>query len=185
MRILASLLALGVTGLFAAHPVPRKAGEFVIKMTDGKEMLLTSTRGKVVAVEFLFTTCPHCQESAKMLTKLQAELGPKGFQPLGVAINDMAGMLVPDFVQTYGVRFPIGFADRNEMLKYMGFSPMMRWVVPQMVLIDRTGTIRYQTPPEGDPQLGLEGYLRGKIVELLNEKPGAAASAAPVKKKSS
>ena len=70
-----------------------------------------------------------------------------------------------------------GFADRNEMLKYMGFSPMMRWVVPQMVLIDRTGTIRYQTPPEGDPQLGLEGYLKGKIVELLNEKPGAAASA--------
>ena len=187
MRFLASFLMVSAVSLFAANPVPRKSGEFVIKMTDGKEMLLSSTKGKVVAVEFLFTTCPHCQDSARLLTRLQTELGPKGFQPVGVAINPMAGMLVPDFVKTYGVKFPVGFAESNDMLKFMGFSPMMRWVVPQMVLIDRTGTIRYQTPVEGDPQLGLETYLRGKIVELLNEKSGAAAlpAAAPVKKKAS
>ena len=186
MRFLASFLMLAAGAASAANPVPRKAGEFVIKMTDGKEMLLSSTKGKVVAVEFLFTTCPHCQESAKLLTKLQAEFGPKGFQPLGVAINPMAGMLVPDFVRTYGVKFPVGFSESNEMLKYMGFSVMERWVVPQMLLIDRSGTIRYQTPAEGDHQLGLEGYLRTKILDLLNEKPGAAPPApAPVKKKAS
>ena len=40
-------------------PVPRKAAEVTITMNSGEQLLLSSLRGKVVALEFLLTTCPH------------------------------------------------------------------------------------------------------------------------------
>ncbi len=44
----------------AADEVPRPAPEFVIKMPNGTQQLLTQYRGTVIALEFLHTTCPHC-----------------------------------------------------------------------------------------------------------------------------
>ena len=42
-------------------PVLRKSPEFVIKFNDGHQMLLSSLKGKVVALLMVHTTCPHCQ----------------------------------------------------------------------------------------------------------------------------
>src|SRR5689334_9968380 len=70
-------------------PVPRPAPEFVIQYNDGHQALLSSFRGKVVALELLYTTCPHCQHSSQVFSKLNSEFASKGFQPLGVAFNEM------------------------------------------------------------------------------------------------
>ena len=69
MRILASaitLVALTVSA-FAAPPVPRKSPEFTITDPSGKQILLSSFKGKVVVMPLMFTTCPHCQREAQML----------------------------------------------------------------------------------------------------------------------
>ena len=76
--------------------IPRQAPEFVLNMQGGKQDLLSKHRGKVLLVEFLFTTCPHCQHTAAVLSKLQADYGSKGFEAIGIAFNDMASMLVPE-----------------------------------------------------------------------------------------
>ena len=86
-----------LAALLAAQ-VPRPAPEFVIKLTSGQQLLLSQYRGKVVALEFLSTTCPHCQTCSALLDRLYKEYGPRGFQPLGVAFNEMAGMLVPQLI---------------------------------------------------------------------------------------
>ena len=178
MRLFVLAAALGISGaVFAAPPVPRPSPEFVIALppvNSGKQLLLSQFKGKVVALEFLFTTCPHCQHEAGLLTKLYRELGPRGFEPVGVGINPMAGMLVPDFVRDYQVGFPVGYSERDPALGYMGISVMERWVVPQLLLIDRKGVIRYQTPALGAEEVQNEAWLRGKIEELLKE--GAPAS---------
>ena len=62
----------------AAAPVPRPTKEFTIILPSGKQTLLSSYRGKVVMMAFMFTTCPHCQALSKVITKLQGELGPRG-----------------------------------------------------------------------------------------------------------
>lgn len=162
----------------AALPVPRKAGEFVINMTSGSELLLSSFKGKVVMVEFLFTRCPHCQDSTRIMNKLYAELGPKGFQPVGIAIDTMDHMLVPDFIKAFNVKYPVGYAQREAALKYLGFNPMERWVVPQIMVIDRQGNIRMQTPAAGDPAMQTEAGMRAEIEKLLNERSGPAAKPA-------
>src|SRR5665213_815294 len=99
MRILATLLALGITAMAAAPPVIKKAPEFTITEPSGKQILLSSYKGNVVVLSFIYTTCIHCQDESRMLTKLYREMGPRGVQMLGVAFNDNAAVLVPGFIE--------------------------------------------------------------------------------------
>lgn len=169
MRISRLFLALPLIAfsVLAQPPMPRKAPELTIVEPSGKQTLLSSYRGKVVALAFIFTTCPHCQAECGVLNKLQTELGPKGFQPLAVAFNDNAGMLVNQFVQAYKTAFPVGFAARPTVTNYLQLDDNAPWNVPQMVLIDRKGMIVAQSAAKGSEELQEEGSLRKKITELL------------------
>jgi thiol-disulfide isomerase/thioredoxin len=183
MRPLAALV-LGFASLaIAGTPVvPRQAPEFVVTMPGGRQALLSQFKGKVVALEFLFTTCPHCQHEASLIAPLNTELGPKGFQPVGVAINTMDIPTVMSFVQQTGANFPIGVSERNAALDFMGISIMERWVVPQLVLVDRKGMVRYQTPPLGAEEVLNPTWLREKIEELLKEPAASTHHPAAAKK---
>ena len=182
MRFL-SLIGLLTAGLSFGADLPRQSPEFVINFPSGEKQLLSKYRGKVVLCEFLYTTCPHCQHTAGEFSKFQAEFGSRGFQAVGIAFNDMANMLVPDFVKDFKPTFPIGSANRDPVLVYLGISPIDRFVVPQIVLIDRKGIIRLQSPPLGDASFQDEWFMRAKIEELLSgavveHKPSAAVKSA-------
>ena len=169
---IASLAVLipSVSSLSAAEvDTLRKAPELAFTIPGQGQKLLSQYRGKVVALEFIFTTCPHCQAASKMMTKLQQEYGPRGFQALDVAVNDNADLLVENFSKDYRVGFPVGYTPQPQMVSFMGF-PTNYFVVPQLVLIDRKGTIHYQTPPrenEDWDKLMKEENIRHHIEELL------------------
>ncbi len=152
-----------------AQTVPRASPEFVINYPGGKQQLLSKYRGKVVLLEFIFTTCPHCQVMSQMISKMKTEIGSKDFQPLAVAVNPMAIMQVPDFVNNFRVNFPVGASERDPALTYLQINGADRWVVPQVLLIDKKGVIRAQTPPSGDEKMQEEGSLRTQIENLLHE----------------
>jgi len=179
---LASTLALQ-----AASPVPRPSKEFTIIMPSGEQKLLSSYRGKVVMMAGMFTTCPHCQALSKIMTKLQGELGPRGFQAVGVAFNDEVNTTNPaanarvtqNFISEFGVGFPMGYGPRPSVMSYLGLSDIERWVVPQIAIIDRKGVVRAQSAAQGTTELQTETYLRKYLGELLDE--GGAKSAAPAK----
>lgn len=184
VRAVAAFLGISVFTAFAAPPVPRQSPEFVINLPGGKTDLLSNYKGKVVVLAFIFTTCPHCQATCGVLSRLKNEYGAKGFQPLAVAVNPMALMLVPDFVRDYKVNFPVGASERDPALGYLQISAVERWVVPQIVVIDRKGMIRAQTPAGGDEKLQEEPGLRQQVESLLNESP-TTKHAAPTKKRAS
>jgi thiol-disulfide isomerase/thioredoxin len=153
-----------------APPVLRKSPEFVIKFNDGHQMLLSSLKGKVVALLMVHTTCPHCQHTSQVFTQLYNEYGARGFQPVDAAFNTMANMYVPDFIKNFNIGYPVGFSTPEEVMAYMGFSVMERYSVPQIVWIDRQGNIRSQTKPqEDDPKYYQESYWRSMIETLLKE----------------
>jgi|SRR5579863_8080238 thiol-disulfide isomerase/thioredoxin len=172
--------ALGV-GAFAASPVPRPAKELEIIEPGGRHDLLTSYKGKVVVVQFLYTTCPHCQAYSQLLTKLQGEYGPKGFQCLGAAFNEADSNMVNNYINQYKVGFPVGPMGRDTVLSFLGVSVMERFVVPQIVLIDRKGQIREQTEPNPSSPAPLqnEPHLRASIEKLLSEGGATTGKAAP------
>lgn len=166
--------------LLSAQPAtPRKAPELTIVEPSGKEILLSSYRGKVVALAFVLTTCPHCQAESQVLSKLNTELGPKGFQPVAVAFNENAQFLVDSFVQNFHVNFPVGYAaKRQTVTDYLQVDDKKPWNVPQILLIDRRGMIVAQSSPMGTEELQEENPLRKKITDLL----GASVSKATPRK---
>ena len=72
MRVLAATAFVALTvSAFATPPLPRKSPEFTFTDPSGKPMLLSSLKGKIVVMPFMFTTCPHCQRYAQDLTRFK------------------------------------------------------------------------------------------------------------------
>ena len=175
MRLLASaaaLFALTVTA-FATPPVPRKSPDFVINDPSGKQIPLSSFKGKILVMPLMFTTCPHCQREAQMLTKLQKEFASRGVVMQGTVFNNANGAMAAQFVKEFNIGFPVGYNTRDQVVGYLGLSVMDRWVVPQVVIIDKDGTIVAQSAAEGTPELQDETYIRNFLEKLL--KSGGAA----------
>ena len=167
----AAFCGLGGAALAVMPPLPRKSPEFTIVLPSGKQILLSSYRGKVVLLAWVHTNCIYCQALTLKLNKFEKELGSRGFQPLEVAWNDDARQLVPEFVEKFGVKFPVGYSDWNPIMSYMGFSILDRPVTPLVVVVDRKGVIRAQTPASGDSNLQNEAKLRVLLDDLLKESP--------------
>jgi len=161
----------------APPPTPRPAKELTILEGDGKQTLLSHQKGKVVLIQFLFTTCPHCQALSRELTKLQQQLGPKGVQVFGVAFDEANAGKAMGYVKQYNVGFPVGYASRDTVLNYLGLSVFDRFVVPQIMVGDKKGVVRAQSDPMGTAQLQDLGYLTKLTNELLQEGSGPAKSA--------
>ncbi len=166
------LTALALASLQAAD-VPRKAPELAVTLINGQQLLLSQLRGKVVLIDFVHTTCPHCQQASSIVEKLYKEWGSRGFQPVAVAFNDNAALLAPDFAKMLGLSYPVGTASRDTVMEYIQHSYAEPLYVPQMVFVDRTGEIRAQHGGLNDTFLrgDLEKNLRSEIEPLLKEAP--------------
>ncbi len=176
-------LFLAIAGAaFAAAPVPRKAPEFTVTDPSGKPISLSAYKGKVVVMTFMYTTCPHCQHEAQMVTKLQKDYAAKGFQAFGATFNfedkDPAptrSSVTAKFIQEFGVGYPVGYTSPNAVMQFLGLSVMDRYVVPQVAVIDRKGNVVKQSDPTmGSEELQTEATLRALVEKLLKE--GVATS---------
>jgi len=173
----------------AASVTPRPSGEYVIHMINGPDKLLTSYRGKFVVLAFMYTTCPHCQHTTKVLSQIQNEYAAKGVQMLGIVIDQGAKQGIPAFLQITSANFPIGYSDPPTALKFMHVSPDKDWFVPMLAFIDQKGIVRSQyvsygeggavdkflEEQDGDPAKGDKGSFRRELDKYLS-------AAAPAKK---
>jgi peroxiredoxin len=167
-RICAGILFAAIA--LAIPPMPRKSPEFTIVQPSGKEILLSSYRGKVVLLGFFATWCQHCQNTSKVFNGLQEAFGGEGLQVVGIAFNPDADVAkVKDFAHLYAPSFPVGLSKTDNVITYLGISVMERFVYPQVALIDRHGMIRAQSDPKGSPELQELLQLRPQIEKLLNE----------------
>jgi cytochrome oxidase Cu insertion factor (SCO1/SenC/PrrC family) len=202
MKLLTRIALFATVGIAAfAAQVPRHAPEFDFTDASGKHTLLSSYKGKVVVIQFLLTTCPHCQAMSQMLTKLQSELGPKGFQAVGVVYNDpeqggkySKADMAKDYQMgtsnngaqrtTFGtpLNFPITYAPTQTTRNFIEASVMDRLMFPHVVIVDKKGEIVNESKVEGSAELQNEASLRDLIDKLMKEGAAPASSKAPPKK---
>ncbi len=180
IRFLAALVLLPlIVPVTRAADLPRKAPELVINMNGANPTLLSHYKGKVVAVCFILTTCPHCQRTIGNLIKLQNEFGPKGFQTIASAIDQGAALAVPKFIMAFSPTFPVGFNDPSVAIDFMQHPPMMVPMMPMLAFVDRQGNVREQH--EGDDSSFFnneqEQNLRARIEFYLNENASGTRSA--------
>ncbi len=177
------LLCASVAAVFPSD-LPRPAPELAIQMPSGEQLKMSKFKGKVVVLEFLSTTCPHCQRASQAMNALYKEFGPRGFQPVGAAFNPMAGMLVADYAKQFGLQFPVGSVTREQVYEYLQRSPIIMMTVPQIVFIDRHGNLRLHKDSNIDQEWFREEEknMRKTLEELLKDpatsKPATAKPAA-------
>jgi peroxiredoxin len=169
----------------SAADVPRKAPDLKIQMPDGSTLPLSKYRGRVIALEFLLTTCPHCQQASVLMNRLNKEYASSGFQALAVSIRP-GPPTVPEYVRQFALDFPVGSITSESAHMFLQHPTMIPMMMPQLVFIDREGVIRAQFAGT-DPFFGPdeEKNMRKWIESLL--KPAGARKAAakpPVKKTS-
>lgn len=179
MRSLICLpMVLTLAGFAVAAPppgVPRKSPELNIAEPSGKTIPLSSLKGKVVVIEFLFIQSNHCLRVASTLNKLNSELGARGFQPVGIVFDppnggEASGRLIPAMVNELKLTYPVGYAAKSEVDRYLGRTGKEILNIPQVVVIDRVGRIRAASGGAGgNPGLEDAESLRAMIDGLLKE----------------
>src|SRR4051794_5518625 len=104
MRILISTL-LCAMALCAAEPVRRAPG---FSLPDGKaeQHDLADYRGKVVLLEFMQTTCPHCAAFTSVLDKVQKKYGDK-VVILAVSVPPDNQNTVAAYISGHKITYPI------------------------------------------------------------------------------
>ena len=176
VSVVLPLMALGFL-LQAAAPIPRPAPKFTVLEPSGKQTTIASLKGKVVVLQFLSTGCSHCQETAIWLSRLDSEMKAKGLAVYGIAFNGEVNTkdaeknkAVTKAFDSYA-KFPVGMAPPSEVERFLGFSVMDQYLVPQMAVIDKKGMIRAQTSVNPKPgEVIQEPVLRNVVTKLLAEK---------------
>jgi len=187
MRAAALIISLWLLLCFAppasAGTVPRDSPEFTIATPGGSTTLLSSLKGKVVVMEFLFVSSEHCLRVARTLNKLYAELGAQGFEPVAVVFDPphaerTGGPLAMAMARAMNLTFPVGYTSKEEVDTYLGRARDEILNIPQIVVIDRRGMIRAASGGRGgDPALEDESSLRVLIDALLKEGSSAGTGA--------
>ena len=172
-------LLIGSAALMQAASVGTVAPDVRVSVPSTGAVLSTaSMRGEIVLVQFLLTECSHCQQTAAMLSRLQAEFKGRGLKIVGAAIDDgpRTSAAIDLFRSANHVEFPVGYADRQQALGALDIPAGARFVVPQILIIGRDGRVRAKSEPMGSPELQDEESLRTLLGKLLYEKPQVTQS---------
>jgi hypothetical protein len=168
-------ILLALTGAALAAALPRPSPDFSITERGKPAFALSSLKGKVEVLEFMFVRSQHSQQVASSLNSLYGELGARGFQPLAVAFDpptgSTAGAQGVSFMTSYlKLTYPVGYSSKQSVDSYLGRAPNEILNIPQVVIIDRGGTIRAASGGRGgDPTLEDPVSLRALLEKLLRE----------------
>lgn len=153
-------------GLFASGELSnRRAPGFALPNPDYTHFYdLQDYRGKVVLLDIMSTTCPHCLLLSTTLEKMKAKFGDK-IEVLSVVLPPDNQTTVAKYKSVNKITVPI-LCDQGQMtISYMNARPGMAHIdVPHLFIIDQQGMIRNDFSYKEDARAVFEGP--GLIVEI-------------------
>jgi cytochrome c biogenesis protein CcmG, thiol:disulfide interchange protein DsbE len=144
----------GMTTLKSRRSMPL----LVLPTLDGGMWRMQDHRGEVVVVNYWASWCEPCWTETPGLIRLASELGPKGLSVVGVAMDEGGQDKVREFVQRFGVTYPVALPQPMSQMAY-GLDGL-----PTTILVDRQG--RVAKSYSGAVK---EKYLRADVETLLKE----------------
>ena len=121
----------------------RLAPDFRLPDSKGGTLSLSDFKGRMLVVEFMSTTCPHCQKFAPVLNAVSARFKGR-VAVVGIATHPDNAETVAQFVQTYKVGYPILLdTGHRAAMDYLKPSPPnFGFSIPHIFLVDQAGFIR-------------------------------------------
>lgn len=115
---------------------PRPAEDFYVKSTDGRGILLSKLKGKVVVLNFWATWCPPCREEVPGFLEVYEKYRSKGLEIVGLSIEQGKQTEVISFISFYKISYPVCFADSAIVSDYGPID-----YIPTTFIVNKDGDI--------------------------------------------
>jgi thiol-disulfide isomerase/thioredoxin len=125
--------------------------EYSAMWLDGSKFELAGKRDKVVLLNVWATWCGPCRFEIPELEALHAKYSAKGFEVIGVSVDESGVEPVKQFVEENKMTYPVALDPEGKLAALLQTS-----VLPTSVLIDRKGKIlwkEYELIPPNDEEL--------------------------------
>ena len=139
----------GIVGLITQmSPRPVLAGEriengavledFSGKTNTGETFRLSDHKGKVILVNFWATWCGPCVMEMPELVKLQEKYGPKGFQIVGISVDETLE-LATEFAKEHSLNYPVLLLPMDKVSAFQAIGGFK--ALPTSYLINKEGKV--------------------------------------------
>ena len=91
--------------------IPAKLPDFTLGDLQGEPRSILSWPGKSMIVNFWATWCAPCRREIPLLSELQKQHGPEGFQIVGVAVDIREDVV--KYAQEIGIDYPILIGEQD------------------------------------------------------------------------
>ncbi|HWB85917.1 MAG TPA: TlpA disulfide reductase family protein [Bryobacteraceae bacterium] len=176
MRIILTTLLLATTLLAAGET--RRAPGFSLPDAKMQEHDLADYRGKVVVLEFMQTTCPHCAAFAGVLNEVEQKYGSR-VQILAVANPPDDQAKVGQYISGHNITYPVLF-DCGQMAYSYLRTPSFD--LPHVYVIDAAGMIREEFGYSALTREIFEGKGLFPVIDRLLQGGGTAHKSTSRKK---
>jgi thiol-disulfide isomerase/thioredoxin len=154
LRAATLLLSLAFAGnLLAQLPVirfvrdPDPAPDFKLQDLDGKDLSLSSLKGRVVLLNFWATWCGPCRAEIPSLIQLQKRYQDR-MQIIGLVVDEDDQTEIRKFIERQGINYPVALAPDDIRIAYGGVSAL-----PTVFLLNASGQVVQKHVGLFDPTL--------------------------------
>jgi thiol-disulfide isomerase/thioredoxin len=130
---------------FVRNPDP--APEFKLTGLDGKPVTLADSKGKIILLNFWATWCGPCRAEIPDLVELQNKYKDR-LQILGLVVDDDDQDAIKEFVEKFGINYPVAITPDNVRIQYGGIAAL-----PTSFVLDAEGRIVQKHEGLRDPIL--------------------------------
>jgi thiol-disulfide isomerase/thioredoxin len=121
----------------APPPPPTTLPDFELENIAGGLTKTADLRGKVLVVDFWATWCEPCKMEIPWFSEFQTKYGPRGFQAVGVSVDDTVEKLKP-YVAKYKMNYPVLLGLNHDDIQN-AYGPL--WGIPVTAIISRDAKI--------------------------------------------
>lgn len=162
MRKLALILLAACAAPGPRQEIPPPAGpaapDFAEVAVDGRQVSLSSLRGKIVLVHFWARWCGACQGDLEIFQELHERFADRDVAVVGIVHASGSDAQVLAFAETVGLEFP-NLQANDALREAYGAA-----VFPTTVVVDREGRVRYRANVRLNP-----GFWDRFLEDLLRE----------------
>lgn len=147
-------------------PLPEKVAQADMQNLDRTTTKIADRKGKVVLLNLWATWCGYCKVEMPHLVRMQDEFRDKGFEIIGVNVDDEPIDKVNAFAEQMKLNYTLVWADEEMATDIMRVTG--NGAIPQSLLIDRDGNFRGRFLGAGPAELKKMEKMVTKVIEEVN-----------------